>query len=200
MSGNCISITSAQDCTSVNVVQDYTSVVHISTGPLGPKGDPGPSGSQGPSGSNGPTGSSAPFIYVTGSLWSTTSSIRISGALNVFGGITGSLFGTSSYALDTPNPNRIFIDGITASVNMGPNLFLITSGSSTLFSITNQGSATISSSASEIFLIRNQSGNTLFQVSQSGVVIFSTQSIDLSGTAPAGGVYFTSGSLYVGLE
>ena len=188
------------NCTSVNILQDCTSVVQISTGPLGPKGDPGPSGSQGPSGSAGPAGPSAPFIYVTGNLWNTTSSIEISGSLNVFGGITGSLFGTASYALDTPNPNRIFIDGITASVTTGPDLFLITSGSATLFSITSQGSTTISSSASEIFLIRNQSGNTLFQVSQSGVVVFSTQSIDLSGNAPAGGVYFTSDSLYIGLE
>jgi hypothetical protein len=52
---------------------------------------------------------------------------------------------------------------------------------------------------SDIFLIKNAS-QTVFRVSQSGVVVLATQSVELTGTAPNGGIYFTSGSFFVGLE
>lgn len=51
----------------------------------------------------------------------------------------------------------------------------------------------------DIFLIKNN-GNTILTVSESGVVILATQSIELSNPAPEGGIYFTSGSFYVGLQ
>ena len=50
------------------------------------------------------------------------------------------------------------------------------------------------------FLIKNFAGNNIFAISQSGVVVLSTQSIQLSNPAPNGGMYFTSGSFFVGLD
>lgn len=41
----------------------------------------------------------------------------------------------------------------------------------------------------------------LFQVTDTGIVIMATQSMELpSGSAPVGGMYFTSSSFFVGLE
>jgi hypothetical protein len=131
------------------------------------------------------------------------------------GEFTGSLLGTSSYAtqalsssyattasyaLNTSTPFRISTGSISASVNIGTDIFRITSGSSTFFNIDNQGSTTISSSASNIFLIKNQNNTPVLTVSQSGIIIMSTQSVELTSPAPNGGIYFTSGALYVGLD
>jgi hypothetical protein len=94
--------------------------------------------------------------------------------------ITGSLFGTSSYAnyaltasyaLNSPDPFRIITGSIIASVDVGTNIFLITNNNIPVLT-----------------------------VSQSGVVILTTQSINLTGTAPNGGIYFTSASFFVGLD
>ena len=51
-----------------------------------------------------------------------------------------------------------------------------------------------------MFLIQDTSFAPIVAVSQSGVVIFSTQSVELSTSAPNGGIYFTSASFYVGLD
>jgi hypothetical protein len=97
--------------------------------------------------------------------------------------ITGSLFGTSSYAnfaltasyamnggvVDTPF--RISTGSTSASVDIGSTIFLITNNNIPVFT-----------------------------VSQSGVVILATQSINPIYPAPNGGIYFTSSSLYVGLD
>ena len=98
--------------------------------------------------------------------------------------ITGSLFGTSSYANyaltasyamngggTTGTPFRISTGSISASVDVGPTIFLITNNNIPVLT-----------------------------VSQSGVVILATQSIELIGNAPNGGIYFTSSSLFVGLD
>jgi hypothetical protein len=103
--------------------------------------------------------------------------------------ITGSLFGTSSfanyasfaltasYALNGGggggggDPFRITTGSISASVNIGPTIFIITNN--------------------------NQ---PVLTVSQSGVVVFATQSQELAGPAPNGGIYFTSASFFVGLD
>ena len=50
----------------------------------------------------------------------------------------------------------------------------------------------------DIFLIKN-AGQTVLRVTQSGVVVLATQSIELTDPAPAGGIYFTSGSFFVGV-
>jgi hypothetical protein len=97
--------------------------------------------------------------------------------------ITGSLFGTSSYANYAltasyamnggggGTPFRISTGSISASVDVGPTIFLITNNNIPVLT-----------------------------VSQSGVVILATQSIELIGNAPNGGIYFTSSSLFVGLD
>lgn len=99
-----------------------------------------------------------------------------------------------------PFNNFIASGSVTASINIGINAFLITSASKNIFSIDNTGGVTVSGSAQTLFLIKNSSNNNVLAVSQSGVVIIATQSIELTGTAPNGGMYFTSGSFFVGLD
>jgi len=62
------------------------------------------------------------------------------------------------------------------------------------------GSSKITGTENSLFLIKNAIGNTIFEVSQSGVVLLATSSVQLTGTAPNGGIYFTSSSFYVGLD
>lgn len=94
--------------------------------------------------------------------------------------ITGSLFGTSSYAnfaltasyaLNQTDPFRIFTGSVSATVDVGQNLFLVTNNSTPLLTI-----------------------------KQNGVLILNTQSLELTGSAPNGGIYFTSSSFFVGLD
>lgn len=97
---------------------------------------------------------------------------------------TGSLFNISaSYA-------------ITASYaeNAGGNTFPF-SGSAVI-----TGSLEIRSDINNIFLIKNFNNQPILTVSQSGVVVVATQSVELTGAAPNGGMYFTSGSFFVGLD
>ena len=102
----------------------------------------------------------------------------------------------------TFNPFNNFIasGSVTASVDISTNTFLITSASRNIFSINNTGGVTVSGSAQTLFLVKNASNNNILSVSQSGVVIVATQSVELTGTAPNGGIYFTSGSFFVGLD
>jgi hypothetical protein len=97
--------------------------------------------------------------------------------------ITGSLFGTSSYANHAltasyainggsgGNPFRITTGSITASVDLGSTTFLIKSASTDFLSIDN-----------------------------TGIITLSTQSSELTTPAPNGGIYFTPTSFFVGLD
>jgi hypothetical protein len=82
---------------------------------------------------------------------------------------------------------RLFAPIITGSLNVTGSV-----------SVT--GSIEITSATSNIFLIKNISGNNILTVSQSGVVIVATQSVELTGAAPNGGIYFTSGSFFIGVD
>jgi hypothetical protein len=62
------------------------------------------------------------------------------------------------------------------------------------------GSLEIKSDVNNIFLIKNFNNQPVLTVSQSGVVIVATQSVELTSSAPNGGIYFTSGSFFVGLD
>lgn len=98
---------------------------------------------------------------------------------------TGSLFNISaSYA-------------VTASYaeNAGGGTGFPFSGSAVI-----TGSLEIKSDINNIFLIKNFAEQPILTVSQSGVVVIATQSIELAETAPNGGIYFTSGSFFVGLD
>lgn len=67
-------------------------------------------------------------------------------------------------------------------------------------SVNIDGSVAITSSAQNIFLIKNANNRNVLTVSQSGVVVLATQSIQLTGPAPNGGIYFTSSSFFIGLD
>ena len=112
---------------------------------------------------------------------------------------------TASYALfaanggGSSNTNQIATGSITASVDISPNnLFLIKSGSNVYFNISSSSNITLSSN---LFIIKNfTTQQPVLTVSQSGIVTLATQSIDPTGTAPNGAIYFTSSSLFLGLD
>ena len=122
---------------------------------------------------------------ITGSVASASYALTASFALNGGGG--GSGFSITS-------------GSVTASVNLTNSIFLIQSGTFTPFSVSNLGSTVISGSATDLFLIKNINNQNILRVSQSGIVVFATQSAIQSETAPNGGIYFTSSSFYVGLD
>ena len=79
--------------------------------------------------------------------------------------------------------------------------FGVTSQAGTsLFLINAQGATSVKSTATDIFLVKNQNGVNILNVSQSGIIVIATQSIELSNPAPNGGIYFTSNSFFVGLD
>lgn len=135
---------------------------------------------------------------ITSSQELVTGSLIVSGALEAYGGITGSLFGTASYALNFPQPFQIVSGSVTASVSEDPsNLFLIKSGSFSYINIANNSNTTVNSN---LFIIKNfTTQQPVLTVSQS-LVSFATQSSDPTGTANNGAFWFTSTNLYVGLD
>jgi hypothetical protein len=98
---------------------------------------------------------------------------------------TGSLYNiSSSYA-------------VTASFALnggGGNTFPF-SGSAVI-----TGSLEIISNVNNIFLIKNFSNQPVLTVSQSGIIVLATQSMQLTSPAPNGAIYFTSESFFVGLD
>lgn len=99
--------------------------------------------------------------------------------------------------IDFVDLNQIASGSVTASVNLNGDIFLIKSGSNTFFTINENSNTTISSN---LFIIKNfTTGNPVLSVSQS-IVQFATQSLNPTGSTQAGTIWFTSSSLYVGLE
>lgn len=66
--------------------------------------------------------------------------------------------------------------------------------------VTITGSLFLTSTANNIFLITNQNNKPVFTITQSGVILTSTQSANPTGTFGNGAFYFTSSSLYVSLD
>lgn len=62
------------------------------------------------------------------------------------------------------------------------------------------GSLLIKSDINDIFIIKNFNNEPILTVSQSGVIVIATQSIELTNPAPIGAIYFTSSSFFIGLE
>jgi hypothetical protein len=133
---------------------------------------------------------------------------ELTGSLKVLGSITGSIFGTASFATTASYVNASNIQGISsfrigtgsisASVNVTPeNLFLINSGFTQYFNISSSGNTDI---YSNLFIVHNfTTKQPVLTVSQS-VIQIATQSFDPTGDTIAGSIWFTSASMYVGLE
>jgi hypothetical protein len=109
---------------------------------------------------------------------------------------------TASYLIggDSVLGYAIVSGSVTASVDVGSDVFLIKSASATFFTINNEGSTTISSSAQNILTIKGSGNEEKLIVSQSGILILATHSLDPTGIAPNGAILFTSASLFVGLD
>ena len=137
----------------------------------------GPQGPAGPPGS----GSSGPFVDY-GSYWGAEDNLQVTGSFNT----TGSILFVSTNS------------SIVSDPSFASNDFFLVRNSITTFVI-NDG-IQITSSANNPIQILDTNNNNLLQVSQSGLVIFSTSSITPSGTAPNGGILFTSTNFFVGLE
>jgi hypothetical protein len=95
---------------------------------------------------------------------------------------------------------RIVSGSVSASVNVTGDIFFVRSGSINLLSVSSTGTTTVSGSANDLFFVKGIANKTILTVSQSGVVVFATQSVTPSGTAPNGGLTFTSTDFFVGLD
>lgn len=96
--------------------------------------------------------------------------------------------------------DKLLAGSVEASVDETGVIFLIKSGSNTFFELNDTGRTTLTSDANTVFLIRNFAGKAILNVSQSGVIVLATQSVELTNPAPNGGIYFTSNSFFVGLD
>jgi len=169
------------------------------------------------------SGSRSNLVHAAGTQF------QITGSLIVTGSITGSLFGTASWALN-------FLTGSVTSASYAATASLAVSSSYALTAshvnnldlfrvFTGSVEAKVDINPNSIFLIKSgsinflnisSSGNTtlssdlfivknlttqqpVLTVSQS-VVKIATQSLDPSGTTDAGSIWFTSTAMYIGLE
>lgn len=170
----------------VIVPQEIVKIIEINT--------PGPQGSPGPAGD--------PSIF-TSSFVSTSSFNAFTSSYNT-GSFTGSFIGDGSGL--TGLSTSKWTGSIDGSISRNSDVYVtgsfgVTNQSNTsLFLINAQGAATIKSTAATIFLIQNQNNINVLTVSQSGVIVVATQSVELSNPAPNGGMYFTSNSFFVGLD
>jgi hypothetical protein len=202
-SDNKLIITDNVRCNSITIPQPVTNILQInSPGPQGPVGPAG-SGSFADTGSFATTGSNnfignqniSGSVIITGSLTVSGSSTFtnigpavFSGSVNVTQGITGSLFGTSSYALTAsyvanassfPYTGSAIITGslgITGSFNVG--------NGSAKVNITNDGALSVKSNdpsqsinAVDLFLDSTVGTLNLSDVYGSGSFIFSPSEV-----------------------
>ena len=123
------------------------------------------------------------------------------------GSISNALFAVSaSYALSSQRSTELTVGAITAKVDTNPSsIFLIKSGSNTVFNIDNVGniitngsiSIETSGSFSNFMLIKNN-GTEYVKVNNEGVLVLHQYSTP--PTAVSGGMYFDSiGNFFVGL-
>jgi hypothetical protein len=127
----------------------------------------------------------------------------------ISGSFTGSFAGdgsglTSVVALIAP---RIASGSATASISpvdgFVVNISTLISGSLTVTgSVFTKGTLFITGSNNNtLFLIKNNSNQNIFEVKQNGIINVATQSvIPFAISASAGDIYFTSSSMYIGLE
>jgi hypothetical protein len=118
-----------------------------------------------------------------------------------FFGNGGGLTNVSASSIVGLDLYRIYTGSIQAKVDVVSTVFIISSGSSTLFSLSNSGSLTVNATGSvpHFFLITSGSKN-VFKINNEGTV---ENKVFESGYVPAaqyGGMYFTSQSVFVGLD
>jgi len=115
-----------------------------------------------------------------------------------FGGDGSNLTGVTATAFPAgPDSSVQFRDGVAVSGSSG---FVFDKGTSTATIVgLNAQSIVVTGSGESLFLIKNNSRD-LFSISQSGVAVFATQSLDPTGTVTAGSMTFTSASFFVGLD
>jgi hypothetical protein len=113
--------------------------------------------------------------------------------------ITGSLFGTSSLALTASYFSGSISSAVSASYALTASYALNAGGTGTPFRIST-GSISASVDVGQNIFIITKNNIPVLTVSQSGIVIFATQSQEPVGTAPNGAIYFTSASFYVSLD
>jgi hypothetical protein len=125
--------------------------------------------------------------------------------LGYSGSFSGSFFGDGAGVTNISASSVVGLSlfsiatgSITASVNVTPsNLFLIKSGSTEYLNISSSSNTTL---YSNLFIVKNfTTQQPVLTVSQS-IVQIATQSFDPSGTTNAGSIWFTSSSMYIGLE
>ena len=150
--------------------------------------------------------SNSQYVYV--SVYQYVGSTLTTSLGSLTGSFTGSFFGNgagitniSASSINDLNLFRIGTGSISASVNVGPTVFTITSASSTLFSLSNSGSITLNATGSvpHFFLITSGSKN-VFKINNEGTVENKVFENSYVPTAQYGGIYFTSQSIYVGLD
>jgi len=113
--------------------------------------------------------------------------------------ITGSLFGTSSFALTASYFSGSVSNAISSSYALTASYALNAGGTGTPFRIST-GSISASVDVGQNIFIITKNNLPVLTISQSGIIIISTQSQELTGTAPNGGIYFTSASFFIGLD
>lgn len=84
--------------------------------------------------------------------------------------------------------------GIFSEKTPGSDIFFTTS------SLEVTGSFTVGNNYADIFLVKNSIGESILKVTQSGYIVLTTQSVELTNPAPIGAIYFTSSSFFVGLD
>jgi len=147
--------------------------------------NPGPQGSTGPQGIAGPSGSTQPFNNISGSIWTTTSSLQISGSF--------------------------LVSGSSTFTNIGPAIF---SGSATITGATTMASAIVSGDVTVLgtasinvlqinTTINSTGSNTLGDNANDtqtlyGTVRIPTGSLTVTGSASVTGI-FTHGSASLGV-
>jgi hypothetical protein len=96
---------------------------------------------------------------------------------------------------------RIYTGSIQAQVNVGANIFTLSSGSATVLNISRQGSTTLNVTGSVPYFFLISSGSrTIFEVNDQGVTQTKVFEAGETPTPEYGGMYFTSQSFFVGLD
>ncbi len=130
-----------------------------------------------------------------------TGNSEVTGSLTVTAGITASLFGTASFALNGGVTQLIAGTNISLSPAGGTGAVTITStgGGGESFRIISGSVIAQVNTVNDLFLVKSASID-LFKIQSDRVIVVATQSAELSNPAPNGGIYFTSESFFVGLD